>query len=777
MTALLHACTRGREDHVRLLLKCGADATIANDDQLSSLHIAVANADMRLMMSLAKRAPAVLTLKDSFGRTGLHLATLDGNEPLVDLLITLGADTEAADDTGRTALHWGAHEGKMGAVAALLERKADMNAADEYGALPIHYAVQQGRDAAVKLLIASGASVSTGDSAGRQPLIWGVLHDAKRCCRMLIDGMAPINGADNQQFTALHYAAHQGKIFTSQFLIHYGADLDIVDAKKHTPLFRATIEGKDECAKLLLAAGANEGAQDVDGRTCLHWAAAAGAAEAVANLLDNNAAPDVADNGGLHPLHDAASGGHVGIAAALIDCGAPVEAVTAGGVRPLHLAALAGSLDMVKLLLKHGSEAQINAPDHAAAEPKTALDYALLGARNDDLSVAKHLKLHGAKIWSGMSEREKKIFAAKANGTFIADVPEPTADEIPLEEQTGADDAAVDPAAPGAEAEEPLALAKLQQPVAESPAPAAAPAPADQPAEKPPMAAAAEGAAATPAAEKAQPEAVVRDPHPDPEAKADPEPVVQEPAPERPAEDRNSASIDDAEKAHAIPTPSLAVGASAGGGEHPSSGSAAASGTGGPKLEPAEPEKLPAFVAPQGRPRGMALMTVAAPTTGPLSPHKPLDPIKAQTLRREQGWDDDNTAKAVKPLLERKPIPALAGNQQERLATNADAEFPGLLEPLISDRGSPTRGSPTKRGDGALESALRVVLVRLAALASPWGRIRFVPARSSLFGAGMPLFPRVDPCEPTAKQSCPMILNPCDATTALSDNAKRRSRC
>ena len=39
--------------------------------------------------------------------------------------------------------------------------------------------------------------------------------------------------------------------------------------------------------------------------------------------------------------------------------------------------------------------------------------------------------------------------------------------------------------------------------------------------------------------------------------------------------------------------------------------------------------------------------------------------------------------------------------------------------------------------------------------------IRFV-SRALFLGAGMPLLPRVDPYEPTAKQSCPMIKNPHD---------------
>ena len=108
--------------------------------------------------------------RDEFGRAALHIASRNGCEVLVGLLLegvgSQRADINATDKFGRTALHEGAREGHEAVVRLLLNgiggQLPDMNAVDRLGRTPFHEA--EGHTTVEQLLMkaASGAG-STGN--------------------------------------------------------------------------------------------------------------------------------------------------------------------------------------------------------------------------------------------------------------------------------------------------------------------------------------------------------------------------------------------------------------------------------------------------------------------------------------------------------------------------------------------------------------------------------------------------------------------------------------
>ena len=130
------------------------------------------------------------------GRTLLHVASAQGSLPLVEMLLSLGADPNVRDGGSHTPLYSVANEcdtpGGGSVVRTLVEHGADVNADD------------------------------------------GV----KRC-------------------TALHMAARRGNVEIAEALLQCGADLEARDSLGETPLRRAVNCNKTEVAALFLKWGAD----------------------------------------------------------------------------------------------------------------------------------------------------------------------------------------------------------------------------------------------------------------------------------------------------------------------------------------------------------------------------------------------------------------------------------------------------------------------------------------------------------------------------------------
>ena len=71
------------------------------------------------------------------GGTALHYACVKRNIPMMELLMSEGAQRDVRDRNGQTPLHSTASLGHQEAVACLLDRGDDINAADNMSATPL----------------------------------------------------------------------------------------------------------------------------------------------------------------------------------------------------------------------------------------------------------------------------------------------------------------------------------------------------------------------------------------------------------------------------------------------------------------------------------------------------------------------------------------------------------------------------------------------------------------------------------------------------------------
>lgn len=148
----------------------------------------------------------------------IHLASIKGNEPTVNLLLAKGVNVNARLDNGWTALHMAAANGHSSVVSLLLRSGADVNATDSAGGTAIYRAAETGQDGAIKLLVQHKGNVNLRTKLEQTPLL---------------------------------RAAENGHEAAVTVLLESGADWKIKDFLGWTPLYRAQDHGHDNVEKLL----------------------------------------------------------------------------------------------------------------------------------------------------------------------------------------------------------------------------------------------------------------------------------------------------------------------------------------------------------------------------------------------------------------------------------------------------------------------------------------------------------------------------------------------
>ena len=104
-------------------------------------------------------------------RQGLHEAIARGDYGTGLKLIEDGADINEKDPgTGASPLHYAVMKGKLPMIELLISRGADIASRTKTGTTPLHTAALYARLEAAELLIAAGADVNAQSASGATPL-------------------------------------------------------------------------------------------------------------------------------------------------------------------------------------------------------------------------------------------------------------------------------------------------------------------------------------------------------------------------------------------------------------------------------------------------------------------------------------------------------------------------------------------------------------------------------------------------------------------------------
>jgi len=321
----------------------------------------------------------------------LLLAATPENSPVADaarlgdfdevrLLLSGGADVNAAHADGMTALHWAAENADTELSGLLISAGANLEAVTRIGGYtPLHLATRKGSRGVALSLLEGGANPSAKTETG---------------------GVTP-----------LHFAAGSGEVAIASSLIMHGVDIDHPESTwGQTPLIFAASAGHLDIVRLLLSNGADVSittkvvdvpALDEVDRTARRvrnemleafrsavmggadWrpepsqvqAAVRAAQEVQRSLISVSDAPEreeqpgaqleaplgytelVGRQGGLTPLLHAVREGHIDLALALVDLGADINQMSEGDrTSPILMATINGHFDLALLLLDLGAD-------------------------------------------------------------------------------------------------------------------------------------------------------------------------------------------------------------------------------------------------------------------------------------------------------------------------------------------------------------------------------------------------------------------------------------
>ncbi|KAF3231965.1 hypothetical protein TWF191_003940 [Orbilia oligospora] len=293
-TALLESARHGHDRVALLLISNGANIEAADDDGRTPL-IYAAKREHRKTVQVLLEYNANIEAVDKYGWTPLMSAADKGHQTIVELLLERGADVNATDNYGRTPLILAAINQQHEMVRALLGRAdhaecwktvldiwmrtqddemvqvllsggIDTEAADELGRTPLARAVEMGYSSLAGLLLDKGASVRTTDHKGCTPLHYAAtgygIVDEQILSQLLAKG-ADIEATDKNGFTPLFTAVdahkHRGAIGTVRALIEKGASIKtrIVRRKPYSLLYEAIGAKNVLLVQLLLDKGAD----------------------------------------------------------------------------------------------------------------------------------------------------------------------------------------------------------------------------------------------------------------------------------------------------------------------------------------------------------------------------------------------------------------------------------------------------------------------------------------------------------------------------------------
>lgn len=321
-SALLAAAAAGHAALVEWLLGRGADARSRACDGAHALELACQAGHRDVAERLSAHDPRLLELAGRGEGGVLSTAAAHGHLPLVQRLLSLGANPRQRAASGAHALEAAAAAGHEEVVDALLAHDAQLLGLPGRGERQgLAAAAAAGHAAVVRTLLQRGADAFARAS----------------------------NGAH-----ALDEAAAAGELAVVELLVAHDQELlDFPGKRERTALHAAAAGGQAAVVECLLARGADPGLRSADDEHALSAACAAGHEAVVERLVAQ--APQLLElpgRDGRTALVQAAMAGHADLVRVLLACGADPRQRGADGANALFFAARDGHDAVVTELLE-----------------------------------------------------------------------------------------------------------------------------------------------------------------------------------------------------------------------------------------------------------------------------------------------------------------------------------------------------------------------------------------------------------------------------------------
>ena len=460
-TPLHIAVYKGDETIIQELLTRGADPSLKDVPGNTSLHLAVQmketrpelfNAGTTVCSTERSTLPAsyhscsihtVQAIKDHVadvnainnrGQSPLWLASCDGQDGLVKILLDTGADPSITDKYRDSCLHAAIHgQCSTETILEILDHGAhvNINMVNKDGATPLLLACGTAQAEAVKLLLKAKADPNISYADGDASLHAAIAADCnEEIIQEIIDYGAGVNAVNNRGRTALLLGCFYRQMDSVRVLLGAGADPTIADKEGFSCLHAAIdLYCSIDILQELIDHGAHTYARRKDGTNALLRACRTGQSESVRFLLEAGADVSITKPNDNTCLHVAVQGNCCkGTLQQIIERGVNVNIVNKMGKTALILACESAQSESVNLLLEKAAD-----PNICDAISYTALHAAVHGCCTNEtlqeiINHKAHLdaqNIHGqTALWLACSYRQQdsvRILLAAGTNTNIAD--------------------------------------------------------------------------------------------------------------------------------------------------------------------------------------------------------------------------------------------------------------------------------------------------------------------------------------------------------------------
>lgn len=208
------------------------------------LHIAVSYGHIEIIKYLLTIPGININVKQNMAlcHSPLHIAAIDNNCEIVELLTSHGANINIQNFYRETPLHVAAAiKYSEETIKCLLKHRASVNIQDNNGQTPLHAAVIKNNEIATYLLTSTHrADVNIQDNNHNIPIYYAIAGGNKNITKILLCHYPNINAQcidyDNTNNTILHIAAIFGKTDIADILLDNGADINSKNSSNNTAL-------------------------------------------------------------------------------------------------------------------------------------------------------------------------------------------------------------------------------------------------------------------------------------------------------------------------------------------------------------------------------------------------------------------------------------------------------------------------------------------------------------------------------------------------------------
>src|SRR5205085_5877706 len=101
---------------------------------MNALLVAIKNKyDISVVKSILEIFPSLVSIADHDGWFPIHIATLNRDVPVIDILISYGGDVQCCTPAKLTCLHFAAFHGDLATLEYLISKDVSVNAQNERG--------------------------------------------------------------------------------------------------------------------------------------------------------------------------------------------------------------------------------------------------------------------------------------------------------------------------------------------------------------------------------------------------------------------------------------------------------------------------------------------------------------------------------------------------------------------------------------------------------------------------------------------------------------------